>query len=162
MSRNLLLFAILGGWLWGSPRPACAADVATLLRSVPPGDSIRFGRSGDWRWAEYCPDNTCERIEVDAEASRADLERFFAGYLWRAGTYLHLKDWRRRDGLGVEVRGRLAGLAGPHCRSEDVDCALAWFARRYRARGEFIRYDEGGGSIGRFSVAQAIASPGEP
>lgn len=76
MSRNLLLLAMLAGWLWVSPRPAFAADVATLLRSVPPGDSIRFGRSGDWRWAEYCPDNTCERIEVDAKASRAGLERF--------------------------------------------------------------------------------------
>lgn len=162
MSRNLLLLAMLAGWLWVSPRPAFAADVATLLRSVPPGDSIRFGRSGDWRWAEYCPDNTCERIEVDAKASRADLERFFAGYLRRAGTYLHLKDWRRRDGLGVEVRERLAGLAGSHCRPEDVDCALAWFARRYRARGEFIRYDEGGRSIEPYSVLEALVLRAEP
>ncbi|MEI2454446.1 hypothetical protein [Lysobacter firmicutimachus] len=78
------------------------------MRSVPPGDSIRFGRSGDRRWAEYCPDNTCERIEVDAKASRANFERFFVGYLWRAGSYLHLKDWQRRYGLGAEVRERLA------------------------------------------------------
>jgi len=160
MNKAVLLKPVLAGLLWASPHPACAVDVAALLRSAPPGDSIRFGRSGERRWAEYCPDNTCERIEVDAKATLADFERFFVGYLWRAGAYLRLRDWRRHDGLGAEVRGRLKSLAGRHCASQDVDCALLWFARRYRARGEFIRYDEGGRSVGPFSLTEAIASDG--
>ncbi|MDD0808728.1 hypothetical protein PSQ20_00120 [Curvibacter sp. RS43] len=106
------------------------------------------------RIAEYCPDETCDRLIAPARISRKIFNSLAFVYFARLSGYSHLEGWVG-DGELSEVKNLLNDTP-EYCRCtmkiEWARCLVKWGAKNHGLRLYSVRHDEGRKFVSKINI----------
>lgn len=121
-------------------------DLSSELLSTPAA-SIKIASARGFRWAEYCPDETCEVLRVPMRVSAEALTEMTLLYFFYVAEYEYLRAWREKDDLREKLE-KFLQLTRPRECNEVLSralaiCVLRNFQKKNAMKILFVRHDEG-------------------
>jgi len=124
---------------------AHAGDLARAALKEWLSSAVKTTSAAQGPAIEYCPDNTCERLQAKRHARLSELEDFALLYFATMSEYSYLKDSRPKDAetLLAAVSSSYAANCTESAGSLAVECALKYLRQRLGVTLLSVRYDEG-------------------
>jgi len=132
-------------------------DLERVLGSAPVAP-IKVQGSGEFTWAEYCPDNTCEVIRRRQRLGKKPFSGLALAYFFYFSEYAYLEEWRTpaiKDRVDQTLRA-IAGNCTELIDKELARCMLLEANRSGAIQLMYVRYDEGKVLTGRLDFLEKI------
>ncbi len=135
------------------------SELQRVIKSMPSGP-LTMKRSGGTLIAEYCPDNTCEVIQVKAQSSVDAAYPLLAGYFYYFSTYTYLEEWRRDKNIESALAQSLLQSKTGRCPYQGKDLVRCELISLNSGKGRVtildIRYDEGRKTSLQLNIQEAL------
>ncbi len=109
--------------------------------------SIEIASARGVRWAEYCPDETCEVLRVPVRVSAEALAEVALLYFFYVAEYEYLRVWKEKDDLREKLEKLLQRARSTECNEVTsralAICVLRNFHKKNAMQILFVRHDEG-------------------
>lgn len=134
-------------------------DPGAYLKALPEGPVILERGQRHWS-ARYCPDNTCDLLQISLSVKEDEFRRLALGYFIYFAPYIYLKHWQEESLKNNAIEADLELLASPACLRRHgkllVDCRLRHLASAGKLKVFTIRFDEGERRVTRLRLADVL------
>lgn len=121
-------------------------DLSSELLTTPSA-AIKIASAKGFRWAEYCPDETCEVLRVPVSVSADALTGMTLLYFFYVAEYEYLREWRDKGNLREKLEKFVQLTRTRECDELSsralAICVLRNFHKKNVMEIFFIRHDEG-------------------
>ena len=125
---------------------AMTLDLEKYLASLPEGPVI-FKREHTYWSVSYCPDNTCDLMQISTSVKEEEVRRLGLGFFIYFSGYIYLNQWQDEARRNEEVQTELQLLSTAACqlryRRQLVECRFRELASRGKLKVFAVRFDEG-------------------
>ena len=134
-------------------------DSGTYLTKIPEGPVIMEREDIYWS-VQYCPDNTCDLLQISTAVNENDVHRLVLGFFVYFSSYIYLNQWqeetRRNEAVQMEIR-RLSNATCPVQNTKQlVECRLRELSSTRKLEIFFIRFDEGERKVTRLHLSDIL------
>lgn len=118
-----------------------------IFLATIPEEPVKVIR-GSINWSvQYCPDNTCDLLEISTTLSKQDVERLTLGYFVYFSSFIYLKEWQENARSNEDMQNEIRYLINRTCPIQNPKQLVECRVRELTATGElmmfYVRFDEG-------------------
>lgn len=117
-----------------------------LLTALPEG-SVKMTRENTVWLVQYCPDNTCDLLEISTSVNEQDVQRLALGFFVYYSSYLYLKIWQENARRDEAIQKEIHYLTNEMCPAQSVkqlvDCRFRELMATRKLAVFYVRFDEG-------------------
>ncbi|MDP3662176.1 MAG: hypothetical protein U1D41_03025 [Nitrosomonas sp.] len=138
---------------------AKTVDSGIYLETIPESPVIMEREDTYWS-IQYCPDNTCDLLQISIAVNENDVQRLALGFFVYFSSYIYLNQWqeetRENEAFQMEIK-RLSNAACPIQNTKQlVECRLRELSSTRKLEIFFIRFDEGERKVIRLHLSDIL------
>lgn len=138
---------------------AMATDSGKYLASLPEGPVV-VERGNNYWSVNYCPDNTCDLIQVSTSLKEDEVRSLALGFFIYFSGYIYLNQWQEEARRNESMQMELRLLSTPRCHFRDgkqlVKCRFRELASKGKLKVFFVRFDEGKRSAKQLRLSDVL------
>lgn len=126
-----------------------------LLATAPEGPIVMKREHVHWV-VQYCPDNTCDLLEISTLVNESDVRRLALGFFVYFSSYAYLRKWQEdvheNEAIQVEIQYLISKECPIQNAKELVECRLRELSNTQKVAIFFVRFDEGNKVVTRLQL----------
>lgn len=138
---------------------AKTVDSGIYLETIPESPVIMERGHAYWS-IQYCPDNTCDLLQISTAVNENDVQRLALGFFVYFSSYIYLNQWqeetRRNEAVQMEIRRLSNATCSIQNTKQLVECRLRELSSTRKLEIFFIRFDEGERKVTRLHLSDIL------